>query len=47
MNITLKQARELRAALMEKSPELLDSWKKILKPEEVEDKETEEASVEE
>lgn len=30
MNITLKQARELRAALMEKSPELLDSWRKIL-----------------
>lgn len=45
MNITLKQARELRAALMEKSPELLDSWKKILNKETEE--EVEEASVEE
>lgn len=43
MNITLKQARELRSALMEKSPELLESWKKILNKDTDEDtnKETE------
>lgn len=46
MNITLKQARELRAALMEKSPELLDSWKKILNKEVDEEEKSESESDE-
>ena len=32
MDITIKQAKELRKKLLEQSPELLELWKQILNP---------------
>lgn len=49
MNITLKQARALRDALKESSPELIAKWRAILGMEEVkeEDSNVEEKNPEE
>lgn len=46
MNITLKQARALRDALKEASPEFIENWRAILNKDSEKAQETNEESVE-